>query len=130
MIRNRRPGTSPRCKRHAAQRTLHPLTPRAPSSRWLSGVLVSPTMLLAAVLVAEQVSFVLVGSAALWLRGETIHASDIDVVPDPLRGEPGRPGHSVGPDYVPEAGLPCLEAGHGARPPEGFASLGAAREFR
>jgi hypothetical protein len=40
-------------------------------------------MLLAAVLAAEQVSFVLVGSAALWLQGETIRVSDIDVVPDP-----------------------------------------------
>ena len=40
-------------------------------------------MLLAAVLVAEQVSFVLVGSAALRLQGETIRVSDVDVVPDP-----------------------------------------------
>jgi len=40
-------------------------------------------MLLAAVLVAERVSFVLVGSAALWLQGETIRVPDVDVVPDP-----------------------------------------------
>jgi hypothetical protein len=42
-----------------------------------------PTMLLAAALVAEQVSFVLVGSAAPWLQGEAIRVPDIDVVPDP-----------------------------------------------
>lgn len=41
------------------------------------------TALLAAVLVAERVSFVLVGSAALRLQGERISVSDIDVVPDP-----------------------------------------------
>ena len=46
-------------------------------------VQVRPVMLLAAVLAAEQVSFVLVGSAALRLRGETIRVADIDVVPDP-----------------------------------------------
>lgn len=43
-----------------------------------------PTVLLAAgVLVAEDVSYVLVGSAALWLRGESIHVSDLDLVIEP-----------------------------------------------
>jgi hypothetical protein len=44
---------------------------------------VRPIMLLAAVLVAEGVSFVLVGSAALYLHGEQIPVADIDAVPDP-----------------------------------------------
>jgi hypothetical protein len=43
-------------------------------------------VLAAAVLAAEQVSFVLVGSAALWLRGEPISVGDVDVVIEP--GEP------------------------------------------
>jgi hypothetical protein len=40
-------------------------------------------VLAAAVLAAEQVSFVLVGSAALWLRGERISVGDVDVVIEP-----------------------------------------------
>ncbi len=40
-------------------------------------------VLVAAVLAAEQVSFVLVGSAALWLRGEQIAVGDVDVVIEP-----------------------------------------------
>ncbi len=43
-------------------------------------------VLAAAVLAAQQVSFVLVGSAALWLRGEQITVGDADVVIEP--GEP------------------------------------------
>jgi hypothetical protein len=43
-------------------------------------------VLAAAVLAAEQVSFLLVGSAALWLRGEPIEVRDVDVVIQP--GEP------------------------------------------
>jgi hypothetical protein len=37
-------------------------------------------VLAAAVLAAEQVSGVLVGSAALWLRGEPVSVGDVDVV--------------------------------------------------
>jgi hypothetical protein len=43
-------------------------------------------VLAAAVLAAEQVSFLLVGSAALRLRGEPIQVGDVDVVIEP--GEP------------------------------------------
>jgi len=46
------------------------------------GVLVPPILLLAAVL-AQRVSFVLVGSAALWLRGEDVPVADVDAVPEP-----------------------------------------------
>ena len=43
-----------------------------------------PTVVLAAaVLAAEEVSAVLVGSAALWLRGEPINVGDVDVVIEP-----------------------------------------------
>ena len=46
-----------------------------------------PVVVLAAgVLAAESVSFVLVGSAALWLRGELVTVGDVDVVIEP--GEP------------------------------------------
>ena len=40
-------------------------------------------VLAAAVLAAEEVSFLLVGSAALWLRGELAGAADADVVIEP-----------------------------------------------
>jgi hypothetical protein len=40
-------------------------------------------VLAAAVLAAEQVSGVLVGSAALWLRGEPVTVGDVDVVIEP-----------------------------------------------
>jgi hypothetical protein len=43
-------------------------------------------VLAAAVLAAERVSSVLVGSAALWLRGEQVTVGDADVVIEP--GEP------------------------------------------
>jgi hypothetical protein len=42
-----------------------------------------PAVLAAAVLRAEDVSFVLVGSAALWLRGEQVTIGDLDVVIEP-----------------------------------------------
>lgn len=45
--------------------------------------MVPPIVLLAAVLTAERVSFVLVGGAALWLRGEYVPVADIDAVPEP-----------------------------------------------
>jgi len=47
------------------------------------GVLVPPILLLAPVLAAERVSFVLVGSAALWLQGEDVPVADVDAVPEP-----------------------------------------------
>lgn len=37
----------------------------------------------AAILAAEGVSFILVGSAALWLRGEAVSVGDSDVVIEP-----------------------------------------------
>ena len=40
-------------------------------------------MLAAAVLAAEEVSFLLVGSAALWLHGEKVTVADADVVIEP-----------------------------------------------
>ena len=40
-------------------------------------------VLAAAVLAAEEVSFLLVGSAALWLRGELAAVADADVVIEP-----------------------------------------------
>jgi hypothetical protein len=40
-------------------------------------------VLAAAVLAAEQVSGLLVGSAALWLRGEPVTVGDVDVVIEP-----------------------------------------------
>jgi hypothetical protein len=40
-------------------------------------------VLAAAILAAERVSGVLVGSAALWLRGEPVSVGDVDVVIDP-----------------------------------------------
>lgn len=40
-------------------------------------------VLAAAVLAAEKASFVLVGSAALWLRGERVSVGDADVVVEP-----------------------------------------------
>lgn len=45
--------------------------------------MVPPIVLLAAVLAAERVSFVLVGGAALRLRGEYVPVADIDAVPEP-----------------------------------------------
>lgn len=40
-------------------------------------------MLAAGVLAAQDVSFLLVGSAALWLRGEPIDVGDVDAVIEP-----------------------------------------------
>lgn len=40
-------------------------------------------VLAAAVLAAEQVSGMVVGSAALWLRGEPVDVGDVDVVIEP-----------------------------------------------
>jgi hypothetical protein len=64
-------------------------------------------VLAAAVLAAEGVSSLLVGSAALWLRGEVIDVGDADVVIEPGGGNLGRlrdalAGIATGP--VPSAG--------------------------
>ncbi len=63
-------------------------------------------VLAAAVLAAERVSFVLVGSAALWLRGEPVTVGDVDAVIEP--GEPNLrrlhkalAGLAVRPDAIP-----------------------------
>jgi hypothetical protein len=53
------------------------------SSRY--GCVVRPILLLAAVLAAERVSYVLVGSAGLYLRGHQGPVGDIDAVPAPDR---------------------------------------------
>ncbi len=42
-----------------------------------------PPVLAAAVLAAEEVSFLLVGSAALWLHGEPVTVADADAVIEP-----------------------------------------------
>jgi hypothetical protein len=49
----------------------------------LNGTGLPVVVLAAAVLAAEEVSFVLVGSAALWLRGEQVSVGDVDVVIEP-----------------------------------------------
>src|SRR5215472_14075552 len=64
------------------------------------------SVLAAAVLAAEQVSFVLVGSAALWLRGEQVSVGDVDVVIEPVEANLRRlrealAGLAVGPQAVP-----------------------------
>jgi hypothetical protein len=63
-------------------------------------------VLAAAVLAAERVSGVLVGSAALWLRGEPISVGDVDVVIEPgeanlLRLHEALAGLAVRPTAVP-----------------------------
>jgi len=68
-------------------------------------------VLAAAVLAAEQVSFVLVGSAALWLRGEQITVGDADVVIEPreanlCRLHEAMAGLAVRPDAVPAVHRP------------------------
>lgn len=52
-------------------------------------------MLAAAVLAAEGVSFLLVGSAALWLHAEPISTSDADVVPEPSEPNLRRLGETL-----------------------------------
>jgi hypothetical protein len=59
-------------------------------------------VLAAAILAAEEVSFVLVGSAALWLRGEISSVADADAVIEPgerniLRLRDALSGIAVGP---------------------------------
>jgi hypothetical protein len=60
-------------------------------------------VLAAAVLAAEQVSGVLVGSAALWLRGEPVSVGDVDVVIEPnlRRLHEALTGLAVRPEAVP-----------------------------
>jgi len=63
-------------------------------------------VLAAAVLAAEQVSGLLVGSAALWLRGEPVSVGDVDVVIEPgeanlLRLREALSSLAVRPDAVP-----------------------------
>jgi hypothetical protein len=63
-------------------------------------------VLAAAVLAAERVSFVLVGSAALWLHGEQVSVGDVDVVIEPAEANLHRlrealAGLAVRPQTVP-----------------------------
>jgi hypothetical protein len=60
-------------------------------------------VLAAAVLAAEEVSGVLVGSAALWLRGEPVSVGDVDVVIEPnlRRLHEALTGLAVRPEAVP-----------------------------
>ena len=63
-------------------------------------------VLAAAVLAAECVSGLLVGSAALWLRGEPVSVGDVDVVIEPdeanlLRLREALSGLAVRPETVP-----------------------------
>jgi hypothetical protein len=57
-----------------------------------AGVMLAPVpgVLLSAVLAAQGVSFVLVGSAALWVRGEVIPVGDTDAVIEPGQANLGR----------------------------------------
>jgi hypothetical protein len=70
-------------------RPLDPGPARIPSSRAAAGADDQPDgeypspVLAAAVLAAEDVSFLLVGSAALWLHGECIPVGDADAVIEP-----------------------------------------------
>ena len=68
------------------KRRIYPLA--AATRRY--GCAVPPILLLAAVLAAEEVSFVLVGSAALYLHGYLIPVADIDAVPAPDAGNLAR----------------------------------------
>jgi hypothetical protein len=63
---------------------------RTPVGARRYGGAVPPILLLAAVLAAEDVSFVLVGSAALYLYGYLIPVADIDAVPAPDAGNLAR----------------------------------------
>jgi len=71
-------------------------------------------VLAAAILAAEGVSLVLVGSAALWLHGETISVGDADVVIEPAEENLHRLGDALAefalrPQEVPRVGaLPWL----------------------
>jgi hypothetical protein len=66
-------------------------------------------MLLAAVLAAEDVSFVLVGSAGLYLRGWSIRVRDIDAVPAPGRANLARL-HLVLTDLATDKPVPALRS--------------------
>jgi hypothetical protein len=63
-------------------------------------------VLAAAILAAEGVSFLLAGSAALWLHGEPVTVGDADVVIEPGEENLGRLGEvlaqlAIGPRAVP-----------------------------
>jgi hypothetical protein len=66
-------------------------------------------MLLAAVLAAEEVSFVLVGSAGLHLHGQRIRVRDIDAVPAPGRENLERL-HSLLADLAIDGRVPALRS--------------------
>jgi hypothetical protein len=66
-------------------------------------------MLLAAILAAERVSFVLVGSAGLHLHGQRIRVHDVDAVPAPGRENLARL-HQVLADLAIDERLPALRS--------------------
>jgi hypothetical protein len=66
-------------------------------------------MLLAAVLAAEEVSFVLVGSAGLHLHGQRIRVRDIDAVPAPGMENLGRL-HSVLTELAIDGQVPAVRS--------------------
>jgi hypothetical protein len=73
------------------------MLPRAPAGYFLGMALDRPgaagfpvVVFAAAILAAEGVSFILVGSAALWLRGKAVCVGDTDVVIGPGEANLGR----------------------------------------
>jgi hypothetical protein len=60
-----------------------PVAPGKPAAPARPAGACPPPVLAAAVLAAEEVSFLLVGSAALWLHGEPVTVADADVVVEP-----------------------------------------------
>jgi hypothetical protein len=67
-------------------------------------------VLAAAILAAEGVSFVLVGSAALWLHGEPIPVADADVVIDPAEENLHRLGDALAEFALRHQELPRVRA--------------------
>jgi hypothetical protein len=67
-------------------------------------------VLAAAILAAESVSFVLVGSAALWLHGEAISVADADVVIEPAEENLRRLGDALAEFALRHQELPRVRA--------------------
>ncbi|MCW2909138.1 MAG: hypothetical protein JWL68_3927 [Actinomycetia bacterium] len=67
-------------------------------------------MLAAAILAAEGVSFLLVGSAALWLHGEPIPVADADVVIEPAEENLRRLGDALAEIALRPAEVPRVRA--------------------
>lgn len=67
-------------------------------------------VLAAAILTAEGVSFLLVGSAALWLHGEPIPVADADVVIEPAEENLCRLGEALAALTLRPQGVPRVRA--------------------